>query len=75
MSVAENFRDALEGRRSEMSTFMWVSRELNNLVPYAQRVKLGPGEHKEAVLRSEVMQDIITRVSLFFCFLLGFPLF
>lgn len=60
----QQFRDILEARRVETSNFMWISRELKTTVAYKQRVKPSPQWHKQEVLQSLKVQEIIRKVIL-----------
>lgn len=58
----ENF---LQCRREEVSNWMWVSKRLDLKVAYDQgKIRPTPHSHKEAVLNSPKIQDLLTQISI-----------
>uniref|UniRef100_A0A1Y1NBK6 Phospholipid/glycerol acyltransferase domain-containing protein n=1 Tax=Photinus pyralis TaxID=7054 RepID=A0A1Y1NBK6_PHOPY len=59
----QSFKDILTDRRTEYSNFMWISRHLDPKAAYERLIKPTPNFHKEEVLRSVKIQEIIDRIS------------
>lgn len=55
------FKDILKERRQEYSNFMWISRHLNPKVAYERLIKPTPKFHKEEVLKSRKIQEVIEK--------------
>lgn len=57
------FKDIFESRRTETSNFMYMSRNLDNVVsPFNQLTKLTPTQLKYEVLKSRTITNLIDTV-------------
>lgn len=57
------FDDILEPRRGDLSNYWWVSRKIETIVAFKQKERPTPESHKEAVLRSFIIQKLLDEVS------------
>lgn len=60
--VDRNYINFLQDRRDELSNLLWASRGLDLQVAYKQTQKPTPFTHKQAVLSSRKVQELIDRV-------------
>lgn len=61
-TVSRYYEDILAPRRQEISNFMWVSRQLNPQIAYKQTTKPTPQSHKDAVVQSAKIQELLIDV-------------
>lgn len=57
------YKDILEPRRADPSTFMWASRSINPQLAYKQETSATPEYHKKEVVKCAKIQDLLTTVS------------
>jgi hypothetical protein len=62
-SSSRCYQDFLAPRREELSNFMWASRQINPQIAYKQPTRPSPQYHKEQVLKSPKIQELLSEVS------------
>lgn len=61
-AIDRTYTNFLQERQREFSNFLWVSRGLDLKIAYKQIVKPSPKTHKQAVLNSPKILELVTKV-------------
>jgi glycerone phosphate O-acyltransferase len=62
-SSSRCYQDFLAPRREELSNFMWASRQINPQIAYKQPTRPSPQYHKDQVLKSPKIQELLSELS------------
>ncbi|XP_015837346.2 dihydroxyacetone phosphate acyltransferase isoform X1 [Tribolium castaneum] len=62
-SSSRRYQDILAPRKTECSNFMWASRQLNPQVAFKQAKKPSPQYHKDEVVKSPKIQELLITLS------------
>lgn len=71
MASNRGYEDILEPRRKEYSNFLYTGRAINAQIAFKQNIKPTPQSHKEDVVKSVKIQQLLTKVREICCYLLN----